>query len=85
MWLKSAARQLAKWVPTSAEYIREQLRAVRDVAAERPQVAPASAAEQVIPTEAGPTNIETGEVLQGEIIDDGDFNDAAWIAGGEQA
>lgn len=34
MWLKSAVRQLAKWVPTSAEYMREQLRAVRDVAAE---------------------------------------------------
>lgn len=28
MWLKSAVRQLGKWVPTSAEYITEQLRAV---------------------------------------------------------
>lgn len=27
MWLKSAARQLRKWVPTSAEFIREQMRA----------------------------------------------------------
>jgi recombination protein RecT len=36
MWLKSAVRQLAKWVPTSAEYIREQLRAERDVANEQP-------------------------------------------------
>lgn len=34
MWLKSAVRQLRKWVPTSAEYIREQMRAARDVAAE---------------------------------------------------
>lgn len=34
MWLKSAVRQLRKWVPTSAEYIREQMRAERDVAAE---------------------------------------------------
>lgn len=34
MWLKSAVRQLAKWVPTSSEYIREQLRAARDVAEE---------------------------------------------------
>jgi len=34
MWLKSAVRQLRKWVPTSAEYIREQLRAARDVADE---------------------------------------------------
>jgi recombination protein RecT len=36
MWLKSSVRQLAKWVPTSAEYIREQLRAERDVANEQP-------------------------------------------------
>lgn len=27
MWLKSSVRQLAKWVPTSAEYRREQIRA----------------------------------------------------------
>lgn len=37
MWLKSAVHQLAKWVPTSSEYIREQIRAVRDVAAETPR------------------------------------------------
>lgn len=34
MWLKSSVRQLAKWVPTSAEYRREQLRAAQEVAAE---------------------------------------------------
>jgi recombination protein RecT len=34
MWMKTAAHDLAKWVPTSAEYIREQIRAVRDVASE---------------------------------------------------
>ena len=34
MWLKTAAHRLAKWVPTSAEYIREQLRAAKEVAAE---------------------------------------------------
>jgi recombination protein RecT len=83
MWLKSAARQLAKWVPTSAEYIREQLRAVRDVQAERPQVAPAAAVNPVQQTEAGPTNTTTGEVLQAEIVD-GDYDDAAWVSGGGQ-
>lgn len=36
MWLKTAARRLAKWVPTSAEYMREQLRAKAEVAAELP-------------------------------------------------
>ncbi|MYS15062.1 recombinase RecT, partial [Streptomyces sp. SID4982] len=34
MWLKTAARRLAKWVPTSAEFMREQLRAQAEVAAE---------------------------------------------------
>lgn len=36
MWLKTAAHDLAKWVPTSAEYIREQVRAAKDVASETP-------------------------------------------------
>lgn len=35
MWLKTAAHRLAKWVPTSAEYMREQLRAVKAVEAEQ--------------------------------------------------
>ncbi|HEY3718334.1 MAG TPA: RecT family recombinase [Jatrophihabitantaceae bacterium] len=30
MWLKSGAHQLRKWVPTSAEYITTQVRAVRE-------------------------------------------------------
>ncbi|MFC0626125.1 recombinase RecT [Kribbella deserti] len=79
MWLKSAARQLSKWVPTSAEYIREQLRAVRDVAAERPSVAAATAVHQ---TEAGPTDTGTGEVFQAEFVDEeAQASDAAWLAG----
>jgi recombination protein RecT len=45
MWLKTAARRLAKWVPTSAEYMREQLRAQAEITAEAspnplPAVAP---------------------------------------------
>lgn len=32
MWLKTGARRLAKWVPTSAEYMREQLRAQAEAA-----------------------------------------------------
>ncbi|MFE6080027.1 recombinase RecT [Streptomyces virginiae] len=34
MWMKTAAHRLTKWVPTSAEYMREQLRAHAEVAAE---------------------------------------------------
>jgi len=37
MVLKTAAHDLEKWVPTSAEYVREQLRAEKDVAAETPK------------------------------------------------
>jgi recombination protein RecT len=41
MWLKTAAHRLAKWVPTSAEYMREQLRSKAVVAAEqRPEPLP---------------------------------------------
>ncbi|MGH6691715.1 MAG: recombinase RecT, partial [Gammaproteobacteria bacterium] len=60
MWLKSAIRQLQKWVPTSAEYIREQLRAVRDVAAETPQPA--------VPPPPG-VDAATGEIVDGELVD----------------
>jgi len=34
MWMKTAAHRLTKWVPTSAEYLREQLRAKAEVTAE---------------------------------------------------
>ncbi|WP_327329874.1 recombinase RecT [Streptomyces sp. NBC_01208] len=42
MWLKTGAHRLTKWVPTSAEYIREQLRAHADVTAEQQPTAPAA-------------------------------------------
>lgn len=43
MWLKSAVRQLAKWVPTSSEYIRERLRIEQEVGAAVAPLAPAPA------------------------------------------
>ena len=68
MWLKSAVRQLAKWVPTSAEYRRQQMRDARDVAAEQPFTAPQLATDER-PVDV--TNLpEVGEdVLDGEVID----------------
>lgn len=57
MWMKTAAHDLAKWVPTSAEYIREQLRAVRDVASE-----PIPAPESV--------NANTGEIYDAEPLEE---------------
>ena len=57
MWLKTAAHDLAKWVPTSAEYIREQLRAVRDVQSEPlPQPKPEPVAD-----------VHTGEIVEEEV------------------
>jgi recombination protein RecT len=63
MWLKSAIRQLQKWVPTSSEYIREQLRAERDVAAE-PVHTPSP---EFVPG----VDMATGEVIDAELLDDG--------------
>lgn len=59
MLLKTAVHDLSKWVPTSAEYRREQLRAVADVQAEK-----APAAGVLVDS-------VTGEILDGEVIEDG--------------
>jgi recombination protein RecT len=61
MWLKSAARQLRKWVPTSAEYITTQLRAARE--AEGPGV--------TIPPIPHNDNLPTDEVIEGELMPEG--------------
>lgn len=63
MWLKTAARRLEKWVPTSNEYRKEQLRAAMDVSAEVRR--PATPVEQPIPHDP-----DTGEVVEAEILDD---------------
>lgn len=58
MWLKSATRQLAKWVPTSAEFRKEQLRAVQEVA------------HEMEARKAGPTVFQGPELAEGEVIDE---------------
>lgn len=80
MWLKSAVRQLAKWVPTSAEYMREQLRAARDVEAEAaPGVIRRISDGATFEATGGPDPIDelvagqqVGDdyVLDGELVDD---------------
>ncbi len=71
MWMKTAAHDLAKWVPTSAEYLREQLRAVADVAAE-PR---GEQAGGFLPPQPGDVDLpvhdaETGEVVEGTLVED---------------
>jgi len=58
MWLKSAVRQLQKWVPTSAEYRREVLRA----SAEANRVAEAH--------ELPAPPAESQEMVEGEVVDE---------------
>lgn len=88
MVLKTAAHDLAKWVPTSAEYIREQVRAVRDVANEpakqapEPKQAPVTTPRQHHPETAAEPVADT---LTGELVDEGEQTeaDAAWFAGSD--
>jgi len=69
MWLKTAAHRLQKWVPTSAEYMREQLRAVRDVAAEPVRPVPPDLGSPP-PSPPSDVDTETGEVVEGEVVSD---------------
>lgn len=76
MWLKTAARQLAKWVPTSAEFRRQALRDAQAVMDERHRVEtiqvgmaadlPIPARETVVGEVVDPV---TGEVFTGDIVD----------------
>lgn len=77
MWLKSAVRQLAKWVPTSSEYRKEQLRAAQEVAAEHRE---AQVSPVLQPVEPEP------EFVESELVDDETAAaDAAWMAGQDGA
>jgi len=79
MWLKSAVRQLAKWVPTSSEYRKEQLRAAQEVAAEHREAT-------VTPIVRSAPESEP-EFVESEIVDEPtpeqSAADAAWMSGGE--
>lgn len=71
MWLKSAVRQLQKWVPTSAEY-RDALRGDSEVVARahaegsRDRKQPPMAR----PWDGVEVDTETGEVFEAEIVED---------------
>ncbi|MFI1942233.1 recombinase RecT [Streptomyces purpureus] len=67
MWLKTAARRLAKWVPTSAEYMREQLRARAEITAELPSDAPLPPQPTAL-TDEEPD--EEDEAIEAEFVDE---------------
>lgn len=66
MMMKTAAHDLAKWVPTSAEYLREQLRAVADVKAEPPREVQQIPDYGVDVEDNGPFVDDDGVVVDGE-------------------
>ncbi|HEY8977697.1 MAG TPA: recombinase RecT [Burkholderiaceae bacterium] len=66
MWLKTAAHRLAKWVPTSAEYMRERLRAHAEVAAEAGKP-PLAAVSMPMPHPVAPPG---EEVVEGHAHED---------------
>lgn len=71
MWLKSAVRQLAKWVPTSAEYMREQLRAQAEIAGElaaTPSAATTPAMPQPTALDDADPDYDEGPI-EGELVD----------------
>jgi recombination protein RecT len=65
MWWKTAARRLEPWVPTSAEYRREQLRAAVEADNLRREPAVIRDIETGHAYDAG-----TGEIVDGEFADD---------------
>lgn len=69
MWLKTAVRQLAKWVPTSAEYRKEQLRAAQEVASETTITREDPFIQQVPDSEGEHVDTLTGEIVTEESAD----------------
>lgn len=70
MWLKSAVRQLQKWVPTSAEYrseSRADSAAVARAHAEGSRHQPATSER---PWDGVNVDTETGEILDAELVDE---------------
>ena len=63
MWLKTAARRLEKWVPTSSEYMKERLRVASEVQAE--------GGHRPLPTTPIPqpnVDSDTGEIVDAELL-----------------
>lgn len=62
MWLKSAVRQLRKWVPTSAEYITTQLRAAKEAELPAPNLPPLHIPDT--------TDDQHDDVIEAEFVED---------------
>jgi recombination protein RecT len=75
MWKKTAIHELEKFVPTSAEYRREQLRAAMEAANMRQRTVEPAATVGALPgneavSEGRPDNVdEDGVIHEGELVD----------------
>lgn len=76
MVLKTAIHRLEPFVPTSSEYLREQLRALQEVQAEgqkpinAPSVPVSVAPSQDNESEPRPANVDENGVVDAELVDD---------------
>lgn len=70
MWLKSAVRQLRKWVPTSSEYLDSRRRVEVEAPSEPPAAIEAPSRDRGdVPEGVDPS---TGEVVEAEFMDEPD-------------
>lgn len=75
MWLKCAVHELEKWVPTSSEYRREQLRAAAEMRRDPGTGLPATMV-QPVSFDPGPdplVNARTGEIVEGETVEGDEY------------
>jgi recombination protein RecT len=68
MWLKSAVRQLRKWVPTSASYLTTQLRAAHEATQAGIVVPDVPREHQPVPAGHQVQIDDPDEVVEGEIV-----------------
>lgn len=89
MWWKTLAKRLEPWVPTSAEYRRESLRASASAAEhaigrrDLPELAAAAAAPAEAVVDAELVDEETGEKLPGRDLDYDPRYEDGTVPGGE--
>lgn len=72
MWLKSAVRQLAKWTPTSAEYVLHNERARMEMRAEAISPQPSFAVDLPVDSRV---DRSTGELFDSDRVFDGQVDD----------
>lgn len=74
MWLKSAVRQLAKWVPTSAEYRNVVARAEREAGQHEPELSGNGVpAEFAPPIDVSDLPVVGEDFVDGEVVDEPDW------------